>query len=140
MQILTYGDVVVEPSGRINEYELSVTTQWAQGAVVEFCVLPDPRVAVVQVGCMDVFVCHLGKHHKPLLQELCAESVIGARVCKVHDKLKRFVTEGFERQNDMVDEEVTIGLTNFVATRNIVKDWMSRPRRSRLVENVQRLD
>ena len=46
-------------------------------------------------------------------------------MCKIYDKFEGFVTEGFERQYDMIDEEVTIGLTNLVSPSCRVKNKIS---------------
>ena len=88
---------------------------------MELGVLAYPRVAVVQVGRMDVLVRHLRQDHKPFLQEFGAETVVRTSVCKVHDQLEGFMAEWLQGQDDMVDQEIAIGFTNFVASCYVIE-------------------
>jgi hypothetical protein len=68
--------------------------------------------------------------------------VVRAGVCEVDDQLEGFMTEGFEREDDMVDEEITVGFADLVATCNVVKNRISGSRSSGLkkqsVKNTNR--
>ena len=53
-------------------------------------------------------------------------------MCEVDDQLEWFMTEGLEREDDVVDEEIAVCLANLVATRDVVKNGISGARRSGL--------
>lgn len=105
-----------------------------------FGILSDPRVAVVDVARMNVLVSNLRKDDKPLLEELGSETVVRAGVREVDHQLKRLATERFKSQNDVVDEQVPVSLSNLVSPSYVVEDGVSSLRRASLVEDVQRLD
>ena len=58
--------------------------------------------------------------------------VVGARVREVDDQLEGLVTEGLEGENDVIDEKVPVRLADFVATGNVVEDWIAGSGCSRL--------
>ena len=64
-----------EPAGRIDEDNLPVALETCQDSVVKLCVLANPRIAVVDVRGRDVLVGNVGQNDKPLLKELCSESI-----------------------------------------------------------------
>ena len=76
---------------------------------------------------MDVLVSHSWQNDEPLLQEFGSKSVIGACVSEIHYQLKWFMTKGFEGQNDMVNEKISISFADFVSASNVVKHWMTSP-------------
>ena len=53
-------------------------------------------------------------------------------MCKVDDQLEGFMTEGLEREDDVVDQEITVCLANLVSTRDVVKNGISGTRSSGL--------
>ena len=57
---ITYGDVVIESGGRVNENKFPISTKWTQSSVMELGVLPNPGVTIIQVSRMDVFIGNLG--------------------------------------------------------------------------------
>ena len=80
------------------------TFERGQDAVVILSVLANPRVAIVNVRCVNVLVCDFGKNDKPLLKKLCAEAVVGTRVREIDYKFKWFAAEGLEREDNVIDE------------------------------------
>jgi len=61
---------------------------------------------------MDIFVGHRGQDIKPLLQELGAEAIVRTGVREIDDHLEWRVAEGFQREYDMVDQQITIRFSN----------------------------
>ena len=59
---------------------------------------------------------------------------------EVDDNVVGLVEVRLEAENDVVDEQVAVRLADLVASSNVVEDGDAGPRRSRLVENVERLD
>lgn len=51
---------------------------------------------------------------------------------EVDDQLEGLVTEGLEGENDVIDEKVPVRLADFVATGNVVEDWIAGSGCSRL--------
>jgi len=107
---------------------------------MKLCIFSDPRIAVVQVCHVDVFICNLRQNNKPLLEEFGPEPVVRAGVGEINHQLKWFVTERLESENDMIYEKISISLTNLVPSCNVVEDRVARSGCSSLVENVERLN
>ena len=59
--------------------------------------------------------------------------VVWARVREVNDQLEGLVTEGLEREDDVVDEQVAVRLADLVATSDVVKDGIASTRCSGLM-------
>ena len=59
---------------------------------------------------------------------------------EVHHKFKRFVTKRLQGQDNVIDQQIPVGLPNFVSPGDVVKDRISSFARAGLVEDVQRLD
>ena len=66
--------------------------------------------------------------------------IIRTSMGEIHDQLERFVTKWFQSQNDVVNQEISIGFTNFVPPCNVIKDRMSGSGSSGLVKYVQGFD
>ena len=58
--------------------------------------------------------------HKKLHQGLLP--IIRACVGKINDQLEGLVAEGLEGENDVVDQEVAVRLTDLVAPGDVVED------------------
>jgi hypothetical protein len=54
-------------------------------------------------------------------------------VREVNDQLEGLVTEGLEREDDVVDEQVAVRLADLVATSDVVKDGIASTRCSGLM-------
>jgi len=69
---------------------------------VELGIFAHPRVTVIDVHSMDIFVGYRGQDIKPLLQKLCAEPIIRTGVRKIDDHLEGRVAEWFQSEYDVV--------------------------------------
>ena len=75
---------------------------------------------------MNVFIGHGGQHDEPFLQKFGSKPVIRTSMGEIHDQLERFVTKWFQSQNDVVNQEISVGLTNFV------------PKKTKFLEKVRK--
>ena len=82
--LLINRNIIVQSGGCINKYNFPISSQRTQGPFMEFCVLPDPRIAIVKVSRMYVFIRHLWQNDEPFLQKLSPKPVIRASVRKIH--------------------------------------------------------
>lgn len=92
-------------------------------------VLPHPGVAVVDVDGCDILVRKARKDHEPLGQKVGLEAIAGSHVCQVYYYLVGFSVVGFEGEEDVVDEQVSIYLACFEPKekRNSEINLKSRP-------------
>ena len=61
-------------------------------------------------------------------------------MCEIHNQFKWFMTKWFQSQNDMINQQISIGFTNFVSPSNVIKNRISSTWSSRLVKNIQAFD
>lgn len=76
-------------------------------------VLPHPGVAVVDVDGRHVLVGEAGKDDEPLGQEVGLEAIAGSHVGQIHDYFVGLRVVGFEGEEDVIDEQVSIYLACF---------------------------
>jgi hypothetical protein len=119
--LLVQGDVVAKPGRGFDEHDFPVVPQGHQNAVMEPGVLSNPRVAVVNVDHVDLLEGHRWQHHEPLLQELGSEPVLRAGVSEINDDVVGLVEIGLQAENDVVDQQISIRLTDFVPSRDVIK-------------------
>jgi len=89
---------------------------------------------------VDVFVGDFRKDDKPLLKELGPEPIIRTSVCKVHHKLEWFAAKGLKCKDDVIDEQVSVGLSNLVAPSDVIENWIAGLGCSRLIKYIEGLD
>lgn len=77
------------------------------------CVLPHPRVTVVDVDGCYVLVSKPRENNKPFGEEVGLEAVAGTSVGQVYYYLIRFGIVRLEGEQHMVDEQVSINLASF---------------------------
>ena len=82
---------------------MSTHPEGSEDAVMVLGVLPHPRVTIIDVCLYNILVYHFGHDHKPLGEEVCAETIVGAGVSEIDDQLEGFVIERFECEQYVVD-------------------------------------
>ena len=70
---------------------------------------------------MNVFIGHGGQDDEPFLQKFGSKPVIRTSMGEIHDQLEWFVTKWFQSQNDVVNQEISVGLTNFVPKKTKIR-------------------
>ena len=76
------------------------------------CVLPYPGITVVDKDSCNILIGKAWKHNKPLGEEVCLEAIAGPNMRQIHHNLIRLSIVGFEGEQDMVYEEVSIDLSS----------------------------
>ena len=66
--------------------------------------------------------------------------IVRACMCEIHNQFKWFMTKWFQSQNDMINQQISIGFTNFVSPSNVIKNRISSTWSSGLVKNIQAFD
>lgn len=113
-QLLLVGfDVLGQLSRRVDELKPLAALQSRQQPLVVLGVLPHPGVAVVDVDGCDILVGKARKDYEPLGQEVGLEAIAGSHMCQVHYYFVGLSVVGFEGEEDMIDEQVSIYLTCF---------------------------
>jgi hypothetical protein len=86
---------------------------------------------------VDVLVSNFRQDDKPLLKEFGPEPIIGTGVCKVYHQLEWFAAKWLKCKDDVVDEQVSVGLAYLVAPSDVIKNWIAGLRCSRLIKYVE---
>ena len=105
-----------------------------------FGIFADPGIAVVNVRGVNILIGDGRKDDEPLLEEFSAESIVGTGVREIDDQFERFAAEGLQREDDVVNEQVSVGFADLVSTGDVVEDGIARLGCARLVEDVERFD
>lgn len=111
--LLVRFDVLSQLSRRVNELKPFAALQSRQQPLVVFGVLPHPGVAVVDINSCNILVGKARKDHEPLGQEVGLEAIAGSHMCQVYYYLVGLSVVGFEGEEDVVDEQVSIYLACF---------------------------
>lgn len=111
--LLVRFDVFGQFSRRVNELKPFTALQSRQQPLVVLGVLPHPGVAVVDIDSCNVLVGKARKDDKPFGQEVSLEAVAGPHMCQIYHYLVGLRIVGFEGEEDVVDEQVSVYLACF---------------------------
>lgn len=106
-------NVLSQLGRRVDELEPLAALQARQQPLVVLGVLPHPGVAVVHVNSRNILIGKTRKDYKPLGKEVSLEAIAGPYVGQVYYNLIGLGVVGFEREENMVDEQVTVDLSGF---------------------------
>lgn len=76
-------------------------------------VLSYPGVAVVDIHSGHILVSKARKYHKPLGQKVGLEAIAWTYVCQIYHYLIGLCVVGFESEEDVIDEQISIYLACF---------------------------
>ena len=133
-------DEVVQSRDVIEKDQLSRAFERGENAIVILGVLSDPGVAVVDVTRLEIVVETVGHADEPLGEIVGLEAVVRAGVSEVHHQLEGLALERFQREENVIDQQIAIHFVHLEATGDVVEDRrVVRLAESRLVEDVQGL-